>query len=270
MGPGEGDRGVVAEGEAADMNTAVPLDIRNVSYAAAQHTILDSIDWTVSRGEHWVILGPNGSGKTTLLKMACGYLWPNQGGVIYRNGSRRVDLRELRKGIGWVTTSLTAQIPGRERALRTVVSGKFAQVGLLEMSTVRPGEEDYARAEAIMERMGCRRLKDQAFGTLSQGEQQKVLISRALMTRPYLMFLDEPCAGLDPGAREGLLTAPPGTGGAPATPPRWSMSRITSRRSCRPLKRSWSSRAAGSSGRAPPPGSSPKACCRNSTKPRSP
>lgn len=189
------------------MNTAVPLDLRNVSYSADHRTVLDSIDWTVGRGEHWVILGPNGSGKTTLLKMACGYLWPNQGGVVYRNGSRRVDLRELRKGIGWVTASLTSRIPGREPALRTVVSGRFAQIGLLEMSTVRPVEDDFAQAEAVMERMGCQRLKDQAFGTLSQGEQQKVLISRALMTRPYLMFLDEPCAGLDPGARESLLTA---------------------------------------------------------------
>ena len=188
------------------MNTAVPLDIRNVSYSASQHTILDSIDWTVGEGEHWVILGPNGSGKTTLLKMACGYLWPNQGGVIYRNGSRRVDLRSCgRASLGHHVIDVSD--PGRERALRTVVSGKFAQIGLLEMSTVRPGEEDYARAETIMERMGCSRLKDQAFGTLSQGEQQKVLISRALMTRPYLMFLDEPCAGLDPGAREGLLAA---------------------------------------------------------------
>ena len=189
------------------MDTAVPLDIRNVSYSADTRTILHSIDWTVGRGQHWVILGPNGSGKTTLLKLACGYLWPNQGGIVYRNGSRRVDLRELRKGIGWVTASLTPRIPGREKALRTVVSGKFAQIGLLEMSTVRPREEDFAQAEAVMERMGCVRLKDQAFGTLSQGEQQKVLISRALMTRPYLMFLDEPCAGLDPGARESLLAA---------------------------------------------------------------
>ncbi|MDE0030956.1 MAG: ATP-binding cassette domain-containing protein [Deltaproteobacteria bacterium] len=189
------------------MNTSVPLDIRNVSYSAGQRTILDSIEWTVRQGEHWVILGPNGSGKTTLLKMACGYLWPNQGGTVYRNGSRRVDLRELRKGIGWVTVSLASQIPARERALRTVVSGKFAQIGLLEMSTVRPVEEDFAQAEGLMGRMGCLRVKDQAFGTLSQGEQQKVLISRALMARPYLMFLDEPCAGLDPGAREGLLAA---------------------------------------------------------------
>ena len=189
------------------MNTSVPLDIRNVSYAAGERTILDSIEWTVRRGEHWVILGPNGSGKTTLLKMACGYLWPNQGGTVHRNGSRRVDLRELRKGIGWVTVSLASQIPGRERALRTVVSGRFAQIGLLEMSSVHPVEEDFDQAEALMERMGCLRLKDQAFGTLSQGEQQKVLICRALMTRPYLLFLDEPCAGLDPGARESLLAA---------------------------------------------------------------
>ena len=78
------------------MDTAVPLDIRNVSYSAGGRTILNSINWTVNRGEHWVILGPNGSGKTSLLKLACGYLWPNQGGVIYRNGDRRVDLRELR------------------------------------------------------------------------------------------------------------------------------------------------------------------------------
>ncbi len=191
----------------AVMNTAAPLDIRNVSYAAGGRAILDSIDWRVGPGEHWVILGPNGSGKTTLLKMACGYLWPNQGGVVHRNGSPRVDLRELRQSIGWVTASLTSRIPGREGALRTVVSGKFAQIGLMEMAAVRPVDEDFARAEAIMARMGCLRLKDQAFGTLSQGEQQKVLISRALMARPGLMFLDEPCAGLDPGAREGLLAA---------------------------------------------------------------
>lgn len=189
------------------MNTAVPLDIRNVSYSAGGRTILDAINWTVNRGEHWVILGPNGSGKTSLLKLACGYLWPNQGGVIYRNGDRRVDLRELRKGIGWITSSLTSQIPSREPALRTVVSGKFAQIGLLEMSMVHPVEEDFVQAKILMERMGCLQLKNQAFGTLSQGEQQKILISRALMARPYLMFLDEPCAGLDPGARESLLAA---------------------------------------------------------------
>ena len=50
-------------------------------------------------------------------------------------------------------------------------------------------------------------MREQAFGTLSQGEQQKVLIARARMTKPYLIILDEPCAGMDPGAREKFLAA---------------------------------------------------------------
>jgi iron complex transport system ATP-binding protein len=53
--------------------------------------------------------------------------------------------------------------------------------------------------------MGCGYVSNQAFGTLSQGEQQKVLIARARMTRPYVIILDEPCAGMDLGARENFL-----------------------------------------------------------------
>jgi len=188
------------------MNQRVPLlELCNVSYGLDGRQILTNVDWTVRRGEHWAILGENGSGKSTLLKMACGFIWPNMGGVIYRNGSDRLDLRELRKSIGWVSSALVAQIPKWEPMLRTVVSGRFAQIGLLELSSINPTQEDFERAEELLDRMGCRYLEHQTFGTLSQGEQQKVLIARALMTEPYLMFLDEPCAGLDPGARESLL-----------------------------------------------------------------
>jgi iron complex transport system ATP-binding protein len=55
--------------------------------------------------------------------------------------------------------------------------------------------------------MGCAHLAAQEFGTLSQGEQQRVLIARARMARPYVIFLDEPCAGMDPGARENFLAS---------------------------------------------------------------
>jgi iron complex transport system ATP-binding protein len=181
------------------------LELRDVSYVAAGRKILRSINWTVQRREHWAILGPNGSGKTTLLRLACGYLWPNAGGAVYRKGKILTHLPELRRSIGWVTSTLTAEIPAREKALRTVVSGKFAQIGYIEGFGGEASRQDYRLAESYLAQMGCGELSDQEFGVLSQGEQQKVLIARARMTKPYLIILDEPCAGMDPGARENFL-----------------------------------------------------------------
>lgn len=189
------------------MRIPAALELRGVSYQADGKKILDSINWTVRPGEHWAILGPNGSGKTTLLRIASGYLWPNGGGEVYRKGKTLTHLPKLRKSIGWVTASLASEIPVQEKALNTVVSGKFAQIGYLGGMWGQASRYDYACARRYLEELGCLHLSDQAFGTLSQGEQQKVLIARARMTKPYLIILDEPCAGMDPGAREKFLAA---------------------------------------------------------------
>ena len=181
------------------------LELRDVSFVSNGKTILRSVQWSVRSGEHWAILGPSGSGKTTLLRIACGYIWPNAGGEVYRRGELLTNLPELRKSIGWVTSTLTAQIPQHEKVIRTVVSGKFAQIGLLERFGGNAGKKDYVDARRCLSEMGCDHLREQEFGVLSQGEQQKVLIARARMTRPYLIILDEPCAGMDPGARENFL-----------------------------------------------------------------
>jgi len=181
------------------------LELRNVSYVGNGKTILHAISWTVQQGDHWALLGPNGSGKTTLLKIACGYLWPNAGGEVRRKGRVLINLPELRKSIGWVTSTLPAQIPSHEKVIRTVVSGKFAQIGYLERFGGETDGRAYARAEKYLAQMDCQDLRNEEFGVLSQGEQQKVLIARARMTKPYLIMLDEPCAGMDPGARENFL-----------------------------------------------------------------
>lgn len=189
------------------------LELRGVSYVANGKRILDAIDWTVMPGEHWAILGPNGSGKTTLLHIAAGYLWPNRGGEVYRQGKTLTHLPELRKSIGWVTASLVGEIPPEERALDTVVSGKFAQLGYLGGHWGQASKADYHCARRYLTELASDQLRDRQFGTLSQGEQQKVLIARARMTRPYLIILDEPCAGMDPGARENFLASLRALGG---------------------------------------------------------
>jgi len=183
------------------------LRFHNVSYRADGRLILEGVSWTVRRGEHWSIIGPNGAGKTTLLRIACGFFWPNAGGEVLRNGKSLADLRELRKSIGWVTSTLVPRIPPGERALDTVMSGKFAQTGLRRQAGARPTAPDRKRALQYLNELRAAELAAKPFGVLSQGEIQKVLIARARMTKPFLIFLDEPCAGLDPGARERFLAS---------------------------------------------------------------
>jgi iron complex transport system ATP-binding protein len=201
------------------LNTPI-LEIKNAGYVVGSTTILDNISWRVDQGDHWVVLGPNGAGKTTLLRMACGYIWPNSGGEVLRQGKRLLDLRELRRSIGWVSHRLAAAIPANERVHDTVVSGRVGQIGLkASLHGPRPRPEDYENAAKFLADLGCTHLVERRFGVLSQGEQQKVLIARALMAFPLLIFLDEPCAGLDPGARERFLASLrklAGRGGVPS------------------------------------------------------
>jgi iron complex transport system ATP-binding protein len=166
--------------------------------------ILSDVAWHIARGQHWAVLGPNGSGKTTLLKIACGYLWPTSGRVL-RLGEELLDLTELRRSIGWISSGMVAEIPATDTALETVVSGRLGQVGLKRFPEFGPTDADFADAAAELARLGCEALTDKPFGVLSQGERQQVLIARARMARPLLLVLDEPCAGMDPGVRERFL-----------------------------------------------------------------
>lgn len=181
------------------------IEVVNATYVAGGRTILDSATWTIQRGQQWVVLGPNGAGKTTLLRIAAGYLWPNAGGCVRRMGKELLDLRDLRRSIGWVANTLSPDVPRRENVLDTVVSGRYAQVGLMHHHGCEPTRTDYRDAERFLEQLQCQDLREKVFGVLSQGEQQAVLVARAAMAEPMLMILDEPCEGMDPGARERFL-----------------------------------------------------------------
>jgi iron complex transport system ATP-binding protein len=178
------------------------LEVTDLSVHRGRTAILSGVNWRVARGEHWAILGANGSGKTSLLKALTGYLSPTAGGVAllgHRYGT--CDWRDLRLQVGVVTSAFAASIPPAETAVDTVVSGKFAQLDLWH----RVAPADRAAARGLLRASGIAGLADREWAYLSQGERQRVLIARALMARPRVLILDEPCAGLDPVARENFL-----------------------------------------------------------------
>jgi iron complex transport system ATP-binding protein len=179
------------------------IELIDVSYIKERKTVLHSFNWEVSPGEHWAILGLNGSGKTTLLNLLNGYMWPSSGSIrVLGHLFGEVDVRELRKTIGWVSSSLQEKLYGSDRTQYVVISGKHASIGLYE----NPTEEDFEQALTLMKRLGCGHLVDRTYQSCSQGEKQKLLIARALMAAPRLLILDEACNGLDFISRETLLS----------------------------------------------------------------
>ena len=164
--------------------------------------ILRGVNWRVQRGQHWVILGANGSGKTSLLSALTGYLMPTAGEIsLLGETYGRFDWRELRKSIGLVSSSIRQLMSEDEPALETVASGKYAMIDFWGRVT----RAEKARARRLLRQVECEYLAARPWRVLSQGERQRVLIGRALMARPRVLILDEPCAGLDPAAREHFL-----------------------------------------------------------------
>lgn len=167
-----------------------------------ENVILERIDWRVEPGQHWVILGANGSGKTSLLSVLTGYLALTAGAIsVLGETYGKTDWRDLRTRIGMVSSAIQQMMPGHEAALDTIISGKRAMIGLWGDTE----SADRARAMEILRQVEAGALHDRPWRYLSQGERQRVLIGRALMARPELLILDEPCAGLDPVAREQFL-----------------------------------------------------------------
>ena len=178
------------------------VELDNISYRRGEKQILRDITWQIAPGQNWALLGANGSGKTTLLKIVTGYDWPTTGSVsVLGNQYGKCLLQDVRKMIGWVSSNITTKIPTNDTAIEIVVSGIEASMGLYRDYS----DEEFGRAHAALDMLSSDHYANQTYATLSQGEQQRVLIARALINQPKLLVLDEPCAGLDPAAKELFL-----------------------------------------------------------------
>lgn len=178
------------------------VELSNVTFCRKKRTILSEVSWRIEAGQHWALLGANGSGKTTLLKILTGYEWPTFGTVkVLGERFGKCDVPKLRRLIGWVSSAMTCRLPVQDEAVEVVASGLDASIGLY-----RPiSQDERDKAFRVLRQLKAEAIAEQAYGTLSQGEMQKVLIARALVCEPKLLILDEPCIGLDPAARQHFL-----------------------------------------------------------------
>lgn len=180
------------------------IDFHGAELRRNGHTLVGPLDWQVELDERWVVLGPNGAGKTSLMRLAAAQEFPSRGTTrILGEPMGKTEVAELRTRIGLSSVALAQRIPAEEKVADIVISAGYSVLGRWRE---KYDAVDHERAADTLEAMGAEHLAERTWGTLSEGERKRVLISRALMTDPEMLLLDEPGAGLDLGGREELVS----------------------------------------------------------------
>ena len=178
-------------------------EFRGVTIVRDGNTILDNISLSIHDDQRWVIIGPNGAGKTTVLEMLAAHEHPTDGVVtVLGEELGHGDVFELRPRIGYASTAMARRIPANETVLNVVLTAAWAVTGRW---TEEYDDIDVRRAQRVLREWKLDHLEARTFGTLSDGEQKRTMIARAIMTDPEILLLDEPAASLDLGAREELV-----------------------------------------------------------------
>jgi iron complex transport system ATP-binding protein len=185
------------------------LELKDATLIRGGTRVLENFSLTIEHGQHTAVLGPNGAGKTSLIRMLTLDDRPRAAGSngvapMRLFGRASWDVSELRMRLGVVTGDLDAGFGvgtsgGRVRGLDVALSGLLGSHGVFSHHDVTGGMR--GQAQAALERVEALHLGGKPLNEMSAGERRRVLIARALITRPDALVLDEPTAGLDPVAR---------------------------------------------------------------------
>lgn len=176
------------------------IEARGVSFAFNGEPVLEDVDFTVARNDFVAMVGPNGGGKSTLVRLLLGLLTPQRGKVLILGQPPS----KVRSRLGYLP-----QHPSLDKAFPINVD-EVVLMGRLGLGGFSLGgrwsRADKEAAQQALDTVGLADLAGRPFAELSGGQRQRVLIARALATQPELLFLDEPFAGVDPGAEETIYS----------------------------------------------------------------
>lgn len=195
---GLGESGLaLPNGESIAPPPGALVSMEKVTVVHGGREIISEFDWTVESGQNWKISGPNGCGKSTLVNLVTGdhpQCYSNDVTVMGMRRGLGESIWDIKRYVGIVSPSLHQQHRVSFNALQIVASGFFDSVGIYQ--DVAPGHWKVARM--WLELVGMTAWADRPFRSLSYGQQRLLLVARALVKRPPLLVLDEPCQGLDP------------------------------------------------------------------------
>ena len=168
------------------------LEVKNLSFSVKGRQILHSISLAVAKGEFVGIIGPNGSGKSTLLKNVYRVLKPSSGEmVLFGREISRMKLAESARIMAVVGQFHHVNFSFSVKDM--VMMGRIPY----QNSIGKISDEDEQIVQSALERVGMSEFKDRKFDMLSGGEQQRVVLARALAQQPRFLMLDEPTNHLD-------------------------------------------------------------------------
>src|SRR5215216_5689513 len=176
------------------------LKIQNLSVSYGSRRILHDISLDVQSGEILALIGPNGAGKSTLIRAVSGVI-PIASGQVYTNGDNFSSLTALQRARYIATVPQAVSLPPAYTVWETVLFGRTPYLGFLG----HPSKKDEEIARQSLARVSALPLADRRVGELSGGEQQRVLLARALCQSTPILLLDEPTAHLDLQYQVGLL-----------------------------------------------------------------
>lgn len=171
------------------MTQTLIVDINNISFSYAQAAILQGVNLQIKNGDFIAMIGPNGGGKTTLVKLILGLLKPDKGTITVMGKSAS----KASSYIGYVPQNVNINQNFPITALDVVLMGKLNPRQRWRKTT----GTDYSDAMEALDRLGMADDAERKIGELSGGQRQRVFISRALVTNPTLLLLDEPTTNID-------------------------------------------------------------------------